>query len=383
MSGYDDLVAAAKQTITEISIGDLAARLDAPPIVVDVREPHEMATGILPGAALVPRGSLEKSIGIVAPDTGAEVILYCTVGNRSALAAAVIERMGYATVRSLAGGIALWRASGHPIEMPIGVADEQARYARHLVMPEVGAEGQQRLGESRVLMVGAGGLGSPAALYLAAAGVGTLTIADFDVVDVSNLQRQVLHDTTRIGVPKTDSAAMTLARLNPTVVVDTVARRVDAANIAEIASGHDVIVDGTDSFPARYLLNDAALNLGIPVVHGSVLRFEGQLTVVDPYQGPCYRCVFPVPPPADLSPSCSEAGVVGAVPGVIGSLQAVEAIKILLGVGDPLVGRLLVYDGLAAEMRVLSTKRDPSCPACSDPDAPPPLVDYDEACTPG
>jgi len=380
MTGYEDLVLLAKAQITEITVADLAERRDAPPVLVDIREAHEMATGTIPGAYLVPRGVLEKTLPQVAPDTSAEVVLYCTVGNRSALAALVMEQMGYKAVSSLAGGIALWRANGLPIEMPTGVPDTDARYARHLALPEIGPEGQQRLEESSVLVVGAGGLGSPAALYLAAAGVGTLGVADYDVVDVSNLQRQVLHDTYRIGALKTDSAADTISRLNPAVVVETHSVRLDASNIADIATGYDVIVDGTDSFPARYLLNDAALNLRIPVVHGSVLRFEGQLTVVDPYEGPCYRCVFPVPPPPELSPSCAEAGVLGAVPGVIGSLQAVETIKLLLDVGEPLIGRLLVFDGLAAEVRVLSTMRDPGCPACADPGAPPPLVDYDETC---
>ena len=318
----------------------------------------------------------------LAPDLSTEEVLYCTVGNRSALAALVLEQMGYAAVSSLAGGITLWRIEQHPIESPSGIPDPQARYARHLALPEIGAEGQQRLQESRVLIVGAGGLGSPAALYLAAAVVGTLGIVDYDVVDVSNLQRQVLHDSARIGTRKTDSAAITLARLNPGVLVETHPVRLDASNAADIATGYDLIVDGTDSFPARYLLNDVAINLGIPMVHGSVLRFEGQVTVIAPYRGPCYRCLFAVPPPPEISPSCAEAGVLGAVPGVIGSLQAVEAVKMLLGIGEPLVGRLLVYDGLNADMRVFSTARDPACPACSDPATPPPLVDSDETCRP-
>ncbi|MCB2224061.1 MAG: molybdopterin-synthase adenylyltransferase MoeB [Actinobacteria bacterium] len=383
MSGYDydDLVRAARAQITEIGVPDLAARLDAPPLLVDVREPHEMATGVLPGAALVPRGALEKGIDHVAPDRDAEVVLYCTVGNRSALATLVLEQMGYTSVSSLAGGIAEWRASGLPVEMPLP-GDDTARYARHLVLDEIGPEGQERLGGASVLVVGAGGLGSPAALYLAAAGVGTLTIADPDVVDVSNLQRQILHATSGIGTHKTDSAAAALARLNPGVVVRTRTVRLDASNAEEIAAGHDVVVDGTDSFPARYLLNDTALRLRIPLVHGSVLRFEGQVTVIDPYAGPCYRCVFPEPPPPGVSPSCAEAGVLGAVAGVVGSLQAVEAVKLILGAGEPLAGRLAVYDGLAGDLRVFTTARDPACPACGDPSAPPPLVDYDETCRP-
>jgi len=379
---YEGLVAGARERIVEITPSDLAARLDHPPVIIDIRELHEMATGIVPGSAMVPRGVLEKAMPELAPDRSTEVVLYCTVGNRSALAALVLEQMGYTAVSSMAGGIALWRIEQHPIESPSGVPDPQARYARHLALPEIGEEGQQRLRESRVLIIGAGGLGSPVALYLAAAGVGTLGIVDYDVVDVSNLQRQVLHDSTGIGARKTDSAAVTLARLNPGVVVETHPVRLDASNVVDIATGYDLIVDGTDSFPARYLLNDAAINLRIPMVHGSVLRFEGQVTVIDPYRGPCYRCLFAIPPPPEISPSCAEAGVLGAVPGVIGSLQAVEAVKMLLGIGEPLVARLLVYDGLRADMRVFSIARDPACPACSDPAAPPPLVDYDEACRP-
>ena len=381
MSGYEDLVRQARSRITEITIDDLAARSDGVTLI-DVREPHEMATGVIPGAHLVPRGAIEKGAPHVALDRSADVVLYCTVGNRSALAADVLEQMGYTSVASLAGGIALWRAAGHPIDMPAGAADDRARYARHLVMEEIGPEGQERLARSTALVVGAGGLGSPAALYLAAAGVGTLRIADYDVVDVSNLQRQVLHDTDRIGLAKAESAAMTLARLNPQVAVDARRDRVTAATIEALASGCDVIVDGTDSFPARYLLNDAALRLGIPLVHGSVLRFEGQAMVVDPHRSPCYRCVFPAPPPPDLSPSCADAGVLGAVTGVIGSLQAAETIKLLLGIGEPLVGRLLVYDGLAAETRGLRIARNPDCPACGDPERLPALVDYDDTCRP-
>jgi molybdopterin/thiamine biosynthesis adenylyltransferase/rhodanese-related sulfurtransferase len=382
MNDYHDLVRRAKEQITEVTAAELAARRDAPPVLVDVREAYEAATGIIPGARLAPRGVLEKALPQIAPDTSTEVVLYCTVGNRSALAALVLAQMGYTAVASLAGGIAHWRANGFPIEMPAGAGDTDARYARHLALPEIGRAGQQRLGESRVLVVGAGGLGSPAALYLAAAGVGTLGIVDYDVVDVSNLQRQVLHDTARIGTLKVDSAAATLSALNPWVAVETHAVSLEASNVAEIASGYDIVVDGTDSFPARYLLNDAALNLRIPVVHGSVVRFEGQLMVVDPYRGPCYRCVFPVPPPPELSPSCAEAGVLGAIPGVIGSLQAVEAVKLLLGIGETLAGRLLVFDGLAGQIEVFSTARDPGCEACADPDRPPVLVDYDEACRP-
>jgi molybdopterin/thiamine biosynthesis adenylyltransferase/rhodanese-related sulfurtransferase len=381
--GYGDLVARAKQRITEIAPADLAARIDDPPLILDIREPYELAVGTIPRSTLVPRGVLEKAMPRVAPDSSAEVVLYCEAGNRSALAAAVLEEMGYRQVASLAGGLTRWKAEGHPVVLGSGAdLDRRARYARHLALPEVGEAGQERLRSSRVLVVGAGGLGSPAAFYLAAAGVGTLGVVDHDVVDLSNLQRQILHDSGRIGAPKADSAAMTLERLNPDVTVVPHQTRLEAANVLQIAAGYDAIVDGTDGFPARYLLNDAALHLRVPVVHGSVLRFEGQATVLDPYRGPCYRCLFPAPPPPDLSPSCAEAGVLGAVPGVIGSIQAVETIKLLLGIGDSLAGRLLVYDGLAVDLRVFRLQRDPACPACADESHPPPLVDYDETCTP-
>jgi molybdopterin/thiamine biosynthesis adenylyltransferase/rhodanese-related sulfurtransferase len=381
-TGYEDLVRRARSLVPEVAPADLADSASAPPVVVDIREADETATGTIPGAILVPRGVLEKAMPQIAPDPGSAVVLYCSVGNRSALAALVLREMGYTGVASLAGGIARWRLEQRPVQMPEGLPDPAVRYARHLVLPEIGAVGQQRLGEARVLVVGAGGLGSPAALYLAAAGIGTIGIVDSDVVDASNLQRQVLHDTGQIGRRKVESAAAMLARLNPGVVVETHPIRLDAGNVMEVAAGYELVVDGTDSFPVRYLLNDAVLHLGIPLVHGSVLRFEGQMTVVAPHQGPCYRCVFPAPPPPDLSPSCAEAGVLGAVPGVIGSLQAVEAVKVLLGIGEPLVGRLLVYDGLAAEVMVLTTTRDPHCPACGDPGSPPRIVDYDETCRP-
>jgi molybdopterin/thiamine biosynthesis adenylyltransferase len=343
-----------------------------------------MAQGMIPGSFVVPRGVLEKAMPQVAPDHDTEVVLYCDAGHRSALAALVLEEMGYTRVASLAGGIARWRAEGREITIPRGPSvDPRARYARHLVLPEIGEEGQKRLLASSVLVVGAGGLGSPAAYYLAAAGVGTLGIVDYDVVDVSNLQRQILHGVDRIGADKVDSAAATLRRLNPDITIQPLAVRLEAGNVLELASGFDVVVDGTDTFPARYLLNDAAVHLKVPVVHGSVIRFEGQATVVRPYHGPCYRCLFPVPPPPELSPSCSEAGVLGAVPGVIGSIQAVETIKLLLGIGETLAGRLLVFDGLGGETRIFTLERDPHCPACGDPARPPTLVDYDETCTPG
>jgi molybdopterin/thiamine biosynthesis adenylyltransferase/rhodanese-related sulfurtransferase/molybdopterin converting factor small subunit len=380
-ASYGDMVQRAKVAITEIVPEDLA--LDDPPLVIDVRETYELARGMIPGARVVPRGMLEKVIDKLAPDPATEIVLYCDVGNRSALAALVLEDMGYRAVTSLAGGIDRWKAEGRPTAVPKEAAtDSRARYSRHLSLPEVGAEGQERLGASRILIVGAGGLGSPAALYLAAAGVGTVGIVDYDVVDISNLQRQVIHDTVRIGMAKVDSAADTIRRLNPEVTVETHRVRLSSVNALQLLSGYDLVVDGADNFPTRYLLNDASLHMRVPVVHGSVLRFEGQATVFVPYAGPCYRCLFPEPPPPELAPSCAEAGVLGVVPGVIGTIQATEAIKVLLGIGDPLVGRLLAFDGAAAEFRLLNIRRDPACPACADEARPPQLVDYDDACRP-
>jgi len=378
---YHDLVAQAKREIREISVDDLASRSAAPPLIVDVREPQEFATGTIVGAVLIPRGVLASTIVEAAPDLATEIVLLCSHGNRSALAAKELQDLGYRTVASLAGGFTAWRASGGEAVLP---ADESAaRYARHLVLPGVGASGQRRLGAARVLIVGAGGLGSPVALYLAAAGVGTIGIVDDDVVDVSNLQRQVLHTTDAVGTFKVASAVRALAALNPEVRVVGHPQRLDASTALAIMSGYDVVVDGSDNFPTRYLLNDAALRLRIPVVHGSVFRWEGQCTVIDPYRGPCYRCLFPQPPPPDLAPDCAEAGVFGAVAGVVGSLMAVEVAKLILGIGDPLVGRLMVFDGQSGRTDDLTVRRDPMCPACVDEDRPPALIDYDASCRPG
>jgi molybdopterin/thiamine biosynthesis adenylyltransferase len=320
-------------------------------------------------------------IGHYAADFDQEVVLYCAVGGRSALAAQTLQQMGYTAVSSLAGGFNRWKNEGLPWRPPESLSPEQrGRYSRHILLPEVGEEGQVKLLESRVLVVGAGGLGSPAALYLAAAGVGTIGIVDFDVVDASNLQRQILHNVDRLGQPKVDSARETLAALNPDVKVVTYNLRLSADNVLDIFAEYDVIVDGGDNFPTRYLINDAALHLKRPVVHGSVFRFEGQVTVFDPYVGPCYRCQFPEPPPPELAPSCAEAGVLGVLTGIIGSIQAIETVKILLDIGDGLAGRLLTYDGLSQEFRTLRVGRDPQCPACADEDQPPQLVEYDVTC---
>ena len=377
---YRELVARARAEIREVSVDDLAER-GRPPVVVDVREVGEFVGGVIPEALLVPRGNLEGVISKMAPDPATEIVLYCAVGDRSALAAKALEEMGYQNVSSLAGGIAQWRRLGHPIVMPEGLSTgHKARYARHLVLREIGEAGQQRLLDARVLLIGAGGLGSPVALYLAAAGVGTLGIVDPDVVDLTNLQRQVLHDATKVGALKVDSAGEALRRLNDDVEVIRHAEAIQAGNAIRLMEGYDVVVDGADNFPTRYLLNDASLHLRIPVVHGSIFRWEGQVTVFDPYRGPCYRCLFPEPPPPELAPNCAEAGVLGALPGVIGSIQAVEAVKLILGVGETLAGRLLTYDALAEEFVTLRLERDSSCPACSDEEHPPTLVDYDDAC---
>ncbi|HSM01142.1 MAG TPA: molybdopterin-synthase adenylyltransferase MoeB [Acidimicrobiia bacterium] len=377
---YGEMVARARAEIEEVSVDDLATR-EPRPLLVDIREVGEFASGVIPGAVLVPRGNLEGAIARIAPDLGTEIVLYCAVGNRSALAAHSLQTMGYGNVSSLAGGIVLWRRSGHPVEIPDAPRGYgQARYARHHVLREIGEVGQQRLLDARVLLIGAGGLGSPVALYLAAAGVGTLGISDPDVVDVTNLQRQVLHDATALGTLKVDSAAERIRRLNDDVEVVPFAEPIQADNALRLMAGYDVVVDGADNFPTRYLLNDASLHLEVPVVHGSIFRWEGQATVFDPYEGPCYRCLFPEPPPPELAPNCAEAGVLGALPGVIGSIQAVETVKLILGLDRTLRGRLLTYDALAQEFGELRVDRDPECPACSDKSAPPALVDYDDAC---
>jgi molybdopterin/thiamine biosynthesis adenylyltransferase/rhodanese-related sulfurtransferase len=340
--------------------------------IVDVRETDEYATGHLPGAKHVPRGFLESRIEGVVPDHEQRVILYCASGNRSALAAHTLSHdLGYAHVESMTGGITLWKDRGYEVEVPKTLsADQRERYSRHILIPEIGESGQRKLLEARVLLLGAGGLGSPTALYLAAAGVGTLGIVDDDVVDLSNLQRQVIHNTTRIGVPKVESAAETIHALNPDVEVVPYKTRLDASNIMEIIAGWDVIVDGVDNFPTRYLLNDASVRLQIPVVSASILGFDGQLSVFKPYDGPCYRCLFPVPPPAELAPSCGANGVLGVLPGTMGLLQATEVIKLIVGAGDPAIGRLLLYDALAATLTEVKVRRDPDCPVCSrEPDS--------------
>ncbi len=380
---YRDLVARAKETITEIDAASLEAAIKDGITLIDVREPSEHVAGAIAGSILIPRGVLESEITIRVPGRSTPIVLYCAAGNRSALAAGVLEEMGYGDVASLAGGFDEWKGAGRPWSLPTGLTtDQRARYSRHLVLPEVGEEGQQRLLDARVLVVGAGGLGSPAALYLAAAGVGTLGIIDADRVDVSNLQRQILHDAGRVGRLKVESARDTLRALNPGVEVESHPTRLDAGNALDVMGGYDVVVDGADNFPTRYLVNDASLHVRVPVVHGSIFRFEGQATVFDAYAGPCYRCLYRLPPPPELAPSCAEAGVLGVLPGIIGSVQAMEAIKLIIGIGTPLTGRLLTYDALDQTFRTLNVRRDPDCPACGDESTPPPLVDYDPTCAP-
>ena len=356
-----------KEQIKEVDPSDVHELVNDGVAIVDVRETEEFSSGHVPGAKHVPRGYLESRIEGAVPDRSQRVILYCASGNRSALAAHTLEQeLGYEHVESMRGGITLWKDRGYQVEVPRTFTPEQReRYSRHFLLPEVGIEGQQKLLDAKVLLLGAGGLGSPTALYLAAAGVGTLGIVDDDVVDVSNLQRQVIHTTERIGVPKVDSAEEQVKALNPDVEVVKYKTRLDASNIMEIIEGWDIIVDGVDNFPTRYLLNDASVRLQIPVVSAAILGFEGQLSVFAPYEGPCYRCLFPQPPPAELAPSCGANGVLGVLPGTMGLLQATEVVKLVIGAGEPLIGRLLMYDALAATTTELKVRRDPECPICS------------------
>ena len=379
---FRDMLNQAKHDIVEIEPGAADDVFDQA-LFVDVREADEYAQGALPGALHLPRGLLELQVEGRVPDKDRKIIVYCAGGTRSALAAQALGQLGYSDVASMAGGFNKWKDEGRDWAAPRTLdAAQRNRYQRHLLLPEIGEEGQQRLLGSKVLLLGAGGLGSPAALYLAAAGVGTIGIVDMDVVDSSNLQRQILHNLDRIGERKVDSAKTTLTAMNPDVDVVTYDVRLGAGNVLEIIDSYDVIVDGTDNFPTRYLVNDAALVKRIPVVHGSIFRFEGQATVFYPYKGPCYRCLVPEPPPAELAPSCAEAGVLGVLPGIIGSIQAVEAIKLLLELGEPLVGRLLAYDALEQTFRTFKIRRDPACPACGEHAGEIVIAEYDDLCMP-
>jgi len=362
-----ELLRQIKSRISEIDPADARTQASNGAALIDVRETEEFAAGHIPGARHVPRGYLVSRIEGAVPDRSQHLILYCASGNRSAYAARTLsEDLGYEHVESMRGGITLWKDRGYEVEVPRTLtAEQRERYSRHLLLPEVGIEGQQKLLDSKVLLLGAGGLGSPAALYLAAAGVGTLGIVDSDEVDLSNLQRQVIHSSERIGMPKVDSAEQTITALNPDVKVIKHPVRLGADNILEILPDYDIVVDGLDNFPTRYLLNDASVRLRIPVVSAAILGFEGQLSVFKPHEGPCYRCLFPVPPPAELAPSCGANGVLGVLPGTMGLLQATEVVKLILGQGEPLIGRLLMYDALAARVTEVRVRRDPSCPICS------------------
>jgi sulfur-carrier protein adenylyltransferase/sulfurtransferase len=384
MPSYRELLQQVKSEIDEIDAPQARELIDSPepPLLVDVREPDEWSEGHIPGAVHVPRGYLESRIEQSAPDRSRPVVIYCAGGARSAFAAKTLEELGYENVVSLAGGFTDWKRNGFPIDQPRSLdATKRQRYSRHLLIPEVGEAGQLKLLDSRVLLIGAGGLGSPASLYLAAAGVGTLGIVDDDRVDESNLQRQIAHSTETLGEWKAESARRTIEALNPDVNVVPYLERLTSENVERIlADGWDVIVDGADNFPTRYLVNDAAVWHDIPLVHGSIYRFEGQVTVFKPHQGPCYRCLFPTPPPPELAPSCAEGGVLGVLPGIVGSLQASEALKLCLGIGESLSGRLLLFDALETEFSEVTLRRDPNCPVCGENPTITEYIDYVEFC---
>ena len=365
---YKQIMDEARRDVPEASVEDVRKRVgrEKGVTVLDVREKEEYREGHLDGAISLPRGFLEMRVEETVPDHAAPIIAYCAGGTRSLIAARTLREMGYTNVVSMTGGFTAWKNAGMPFTQDHQFTQEQlTRYSRHFMLPEVGEAGQAKLLGAKVLLLGAGGLGSPTALYLAAAGVGTLGIVDDDEVDLSNLQRQVIHTTDRIGTPKVDSAETSIKAINPDVDVVKYRTRLDASNIMEIIDGYDVIVDGVDNFPTRYLLNDATVRLGIPVVSASILGFDGQLSVFKPHDGPCYRCLYPVPPPAELAPSCGANGVLGVLPGTMGLLQATEVIKLVTGAGEPLIGRLLLYEALGATFTELKVRRDPECPICS------------------
>ena len=380
MTSYRDLLAQTKAQISELDAPAAQALEGA--LWVDVREADEWQEGHLPGAVHVPRGFLESRIENVAPNKTQPIVLYCASAQRSAFAAKALEELGYQHVHSLAGGFTDWKRNGLEIVLPRFLSPEKrTRYSRHLLIPEIGEEGQLKLLDARILLIGAGGLGSPASLYLAAAGIGTLGIIDADIVDETNLQRQIAHSLDTLGTPKVESAKRSINALNPDVDVITYRERLTSENIDRILDdGWDIIVDGADNFPTRYLVNDASVWRNIPVVHGSIYRFEGQVTVFKPHDGPCYRCLFPEPPPPELAPSCAEGGVLGVLPGMIGTLQTNEAIKLAAGIGEPLVGRLLLLDALSTEFSEVRIKRNPQCPVCGDNPTITQYIDYVEFC---
>jgi len=384
MSSFRELLADAKSKIQEIDTQTAATKIEASQVVVlDVREPDEYEQGALPNVVHIARGHLEAQVETRIVDKSVEVIVYCAGGVRSAFAAKTLQELGYTNVLSMAGGYGKWKDEGRAWRTPAQLTAEQRnRYQRHLSLPEIGVEGQSKLLSSKVLLLGAGGLGSPAAMYLAAAGVGTIGIVDMDVVDASNLQRQILHNIDRVGERKVDSAKKTLTMINPDVDVVTYDTRLCAENAIEILTGYDVIVDGADNFPSRYLLNDASVKLGIPVVHGSIFRFEGMVSVFHPVLGPTYRDMVPEPPPSELAPSCSEAGVLGVLPGIVGSIQALEALKILLNLGESLIGKILAIDTTEMTFRTFKLQRDPNNAVTYDNRERIQIRDLEGACAP-
>ncbi len=392
---YTDLISEVRKRTKQVSLEELKRRRDAGEklTLLDVREKDEWRGGYIPGAVSLPRGFLEIQAEQKLPDKNARIVTYCAGGTRSALAAATLAELGYTNVETANPGFVRWKDLGYGVETPPDLTDAQReRYSRHILLPEMGEAGQAKLLQSKVLLLGAGGLGSPAAMYLAAAGVGTLGVVDADVVDMSNLQRQIIHATSRVGMAKVESATKAIAELNPDVKVVPYKERLTSANVERLFADYDVVVDGTDNFPTRYLVNDASVWLGKPVVHGSIFRFDGQVTTFMPEKaakklgvqtGPCYRCLYPEPPPAHLAPSCQEAGVLGILCGIIGTLQATEAIKILLGKGTTLTGRLLTYDSLKMKFRELKLRRDPVCPVCGPKPTITNYIDYEGFCALG
>jgi sulfur-carrier protein adenylyltransferase/sulfurtransferase len=382
MTNYRELLQQVKSEIAEIDPPEASGLVENGTLFLDVRERDEWEEGHIPGAVFVPRGNLESRIESVETDRDRPIVVYCAGGSRSAFAAKSLQDLGYTNVVSLTGGYTDWKRNGFETVLPRSLTPAQrTRYSRHVLIPEIGEAGQLKLLESRVLMIGAGGLGSPAALYLAAAGVGTIGIIDADIVDETNLQRQIIHSLDRLGEPKVDSARRTIEALNPDVTVKTYRERLTSENVdAILDEGWDMILDGADNFPTRYLVNDASVWHDIPVVHGSIYRFEGQVTVFKPHEGPCYRCLFPQPPPPELAPSCSEGGVLGVLPGIIGSIQANEVLKLAAGIGETLVGRLLLFDALEESFTEVSLKRDPDCPVCGEHPTITEYVDYVEFC---
>ena len=381
MADFRTLLNDIRAAVPEVDAAAAKALQDQGVRFIDVRESTETADGHVPGALLIPRGFLELRIEDQIPNRDEPILIYCAAGTRSLLAARSLRELGYTNVTSLDGGFRAWKNAGLRFDVPRSLSSEQlTRYSRHLLIPEVGEAGQQKLLDAKVLMLGAGGLGSPCAFYLAAAGIGTLGIIDNDVVDRSNLQRQILHTEDSVGTPKVESARQRLLALNPDVNVVAYNERLNKDNVLDIFSGYDVVVDGGDNFPTRYLVNDACVHLGIPNVTGSVFRFEGQVTVIKPKHGPCYRCLYPEPPPAEFAPSCQEAGVLGVLPGTMGLLQATEVIKVILGIGKPLIGRLMLYDALAQKFRELRIQRDPKCKMCGDDATFTGFTEYEQFC---